>query len=521
MSWLAPMAATLPGMGSKARPAVAAQRWFQRGVRAANTGDLAAAEHAYHNAIAAKPDFSEAHTNLGTTLQLQGRLAEAQAAYRAATTFDPGNANAHANLGSVCCALGELDQAETFYRRAIELDSRVAHHHAGLGAVLHAQQHYVAASQALAVAIALAPMWSDPRRALGFALFRGGDHAAAVDACLAALALDSDDPTTHSVLGLALTELGHIDAAAVQLARVVELQPTSSTAHTNLGMALDRLERTEDAAESYRAAVQADGTNVPALLNFAGSMMRLGRIAEATGAYRAVLAVNPDEPSAAHLVAALTGENTTTAPAGYVRALFDDTATKFETHLRGLDYSAPTTIRRCLETAAESPLSRLLDIGCGTGMVGAEVRPLTAELCGVDLSSGMIAQAREQGHYDHLHVADVVDYLRAATDQFDAATAGDVLIYLGDLSPVMAALRARLRAGGLFVFSIENGEGTWQLTPSGRYTHGNTYVATVAQENGFELVAHDATVLRHEHGAPVEGSIFTFRLGDDAAPPPS
>ncbi len=500
-------------MGSKARPAqLSAQGWFERGVRAGRAGDLDLAERAYRNAIDIHADYAQAHTNLGTVLQLQGRLQEAEQEYRTATVVDPDSANAHANLGSLTCALGQLDEAEACYRRALELEPSAAHNHSGLGTVLHAQGRYVDAAASLRDAISLAPTWAEPRQVLALVLFRSAEYAPAVDACLAALALSSEHATTRSVLGLALARLGHLEAAAGELTRAAQLETGSSTAQFNLGIILDRLNRQQQAAAAYAEAVRLDPTNLRAQLNLAGAMMRLGRRDEAIAGYRAVLALDPEEPTALHLVSALTGETTETAPTGYVRALFDDTAADFERHLRALGYGAPEVIARVVERTAGSTLARVVDLGCGTGMVGAGLRALSTELHGVDVSPGMLEQARRRRDYDYLHQSDVVAFLRDSELRFDAATAGDVLIYLGDLAPLFTALQASLRPGGIFVFSVEVGQGGWQLTPTGRYSHGDAYVVAIAQEHGFDVVSHDDIMLRHEHGEPVEGRVFSVRL---------
>jgi Flp pilus assembly protein TadD len=48
--------------------------------------------------IGIKPDFAEAHSNLGNVLKDQGKLDEAVAAYRQAIRLKPSYAEVHANL---------------------------------------------------------------------------------------------------------------------------------------------------------------------------------------------------------------------------------------------------------------------------------------------------------------------------------------------------------------------------------------------------------------------------------------
>ena len=55
---------------------------------------------------ALKPDYAEAHSNLGTTLKELGRLDEAVASYNQAIALKPDYAEAHSNLGAT---LDELE----------------------------------------------------------------------------------------------------------------------------------------------------------------------------------------------------------------------------------------------------------------------------------------------------------------------------------------------------------------------------------------------------------------------------
>ena len=63
-------------------------------LRCKDQGKLDEAVAAYRQAIGIKPDFAEAHSNLGNALKDQGKLDEAIAAYRQAIGIKPDYAEA-------------------------------------------------------------------------------------------------------------------------------------------------------------------------------------------------------------------------------------------------------------------------------------------------------------------------------------------------------------------------------------------------------------------------------------------
>jgi predicted TPR repeat methyltransferase len=132
----------------------------------------------------------------------------------------------------------------------------------------------------------------------------------------------------------------------------------------------------------------------------------------------------------------------------------------------------------------------------------------------------MIAEARgrREGLYAALHEADLLDWLPRHPRAFDLIAAADVLNYLGDLAPALAAIAGALVApGGLAAFSIEAGEASGAATPYAlgeglRYRHDPAHVAALARAAGFAELAREETFLREERGTPVAGVLFVMRL---------
>ncbi len=97
------------------------------------------AETHWRRAIALKPDYCDAHSNLGVVLKEQGRLDEAEACYRNALSISSNHAGAYVNLGRLYAQLGRPDDAEAAYLRALELQPGDGDFLVNLGVLYQAQ----------------------------------------------------------------------------------------------------------------------------------------------------------------------------------------------------------------------------------------------------------------------------------------------------------------------------------------------------------------------------------------------
>ena len=79
-------------------------------------GKLGEAAICYRRAVQLKPDYPEAHNNLGAALNDLGKPDEAVACYRRALELKPDYAETHTNLGIALEELGDLKGAERAFR---------------------------------------------------------------------------------------------------------------------------------------------------------------------------------------------------------------------------------------------------------------------------------------------------------------------------------------------------------------------------------------------------------------------
>ena len=327
--------------------------------------------------------------------------------------------------------------------------------------------------------------------------------------------------------------------------------PGRASTLINLAAVQLRLARPADALESADAALAPERDSADALLHRATALAQLGRPHEALAAFQRLLAIEPRHAAAwsgsgtllremrrlddaAHafrealrhgadgdlhdfyLASVEAGATPATAPRDYVAGLFDSYADEFDRHLVGqLRYQAHRQLVERLVAAdgRDARFESALDLGCGTGLCGVLVRPRVGRLTGIDLSPRMLAKARELGVYDRLELADIVEFLAASEESFDLVLAADVFIYVGDLAPVFALLE-RTMERGVFCFSVEALEGDGadlRLLPSLRYAHAPAYLARLAAQHGFDVVAMEKAPVREDQGEPVDGLYVVLR----------
>ena len=198
------------------------------------------------------------------------------------------------------------------------------------------------------------------------------------------------------------------------------------------------------------------------------------------------------------------------------RQLFNQYAAGFDRHLLDtLRYTAPAELERVLRPYAGRYRDRaIIDLGCGTGLMGERLRGDAGHLTGVDLSPRMLEQAAGKRVYDDLAEADVVTWLATRGSAIvSLITAADVLVYMGNLEPLFTQAARVLVPGGLFAFTVERllvGTGNYALRDSRRYAHGEAYLRRLAEESDFRILTAESIVPRLDAGQPVDGLVLVL-----------
>ncbi|HBH73456.1 MAG TPA: hypothetical protein DDY43_08430, partial [Synechococcales bacterium UBA10510] len=202
-----------------------------------------------------KPNYPEAHNNLGNALKEQGDLDAAIASYKTALQLKPNYPEAYNNLGITLKEQGDLAAAIASYNTALQLNSNYPEAHNNLGIALKDQGDLDAAITSYNTALQLKPNYPEAHNNLGNALKEQGDLDAAIASYNTALQLDPNYPEAHNNLGNALKEQGDLDAAIASYNTALQLKPNYPEAHYNLGIALTENGDLTAAIASYNIAL--------------------------------------------------------------------------------------------------------------------------------------------------------------------------------------------------------------------------------------------------------------------------
>jgi predicted TPR repeat methyltransferase len=390
----------------------------------------------------------------------------------------PGRPSTLDNLSVCLMKLGRFEEAEQACRASLAADEASPTPWFNLGLVQKSIEKNEEAIKSLQNSISIDPKFPDSWYYSGILLGALKRHPEAIACFEKTLILAPDNVEAMCCLSTSFSELDFYFSALATIEKALDFAPESALAYSTKGKLHQKLKQNEQAIICLKRA----------------------------------LALNPvDRDSIEYSLAAMTGETAPArAPLDYVVGLFDGYADRFEAHLEEtLQYQTPRILFQHLDPVLKAD-SDIVDLGCGTGLMGALLRKKARTLVGVDLSRKMLDKAGEKNIYDLLIFGDIEGVLSNRENSYDAVIAADVFVYLGDLTKTFLSVQSRLRGNGLFAFSVESFDGDrFQLKPSRRYGHSANYIRELAKEYGFEILTLDRDLLRMEASEP-DGKAFGY-----------
>ena len=191
-----------------------------------NLGQVNESIDSLNMAISIKSDYFDAHYNLAIILKELGRYDQALNSYEKAISINPNFANAYNNLGNLYLDLGREDDAINSYSRAIQINPNFAQAHNNLGNLFKDIERYEDAIQSYKKAIKANPQLSEAINNLGnlFKTLNQLDNA--INCYKKAVAINPHFAEAHYNLGIVFKKTNKKEKALISLERAFSLKPS-------------------------------------------------------------------------------------------------------------------------------------------------------------------------------------------------------------------------------------------------------------------------------------------------------
>jgi predicted TPR repeat methyltransferase len=225
---------------------------------------------------------------------------------------------------------------------------------------------------------------------------------------------------------------------------------------------------------------------------------------------------SPSDEVANHLRVAVDGMPIPEfAPSKFIVANFATQAEVYEELMKQWNYAWPACLQSWIhETGQVEKFNRVLDAGCGTGLLGSLLKNIATELVGVDLSPEMLQYVSNKGTYDQLICSDLLEFLGSHEEYFDLLVAADSFNFLGNLEPAIHKSFRALKPKGWLLFSLQEGpldRDGYYLRMDGSFVHSPAYLIEQLGEAGVAGGTIRRVLLRQEFNEKVYGLLVAVQ----------
>ncbi len=275
-----------------------AENAYNLGVESAEAAEWSEAEIHLRRALSLVPEFAEANSQLGLTLQHRGASAEAEKHFRATVALQKESPAAHYNLGMNLLRQGQWHEAERSLRTALTLRPDFPEALTSLDRALQAQQRWVECEMLWRGVLLRDPEFIPGYVHLSTAL-RTLQRSTEALACIRrGLQIDPDSLPLQMQLGVALKEVGQFEEAEKFALAVLERNPESAQGWNNVAEVWNGMRRLVEAEEGYRKALVINPQLAQAHGNLGIVLQNQGRLHEAEASMRRGMELLPRDVTA-------------------------------------------------------------------------------------------------------------------------------------------------------------------------------------------------------------------------------
>lgn len=447
--------------------------------------------------------------NLGVLLYTQKDYTQAQRYYEQALTLQPKSVTAMFNLALCLLQNNKLLHAKNCLEKAVSLDAKHLAAWSQLGKLYMAEKAYRLAKNCYDHILQFDTDHAESYAQLALIYLQQDNDEKGLSLLEKAFTLQPDLEALDHNLACVYLHKRKYEKALKHWLRYLQQDPKAT--HYNIGVCYLYMGRYKEALDHFQHMLSVYPNHHATLVNLGACALQQNHRDQAIRYYQQAYDLQPQD-EIAYLLAALTNKDEyASAPISYVTDLFNQYAHNYDSHLTNvLSYRVPHAIFQ-LVTRTINPRSKYLytvDIGCGTGLCGELLSPVSRKLVGIDIADNMLDKAREKNIYDILIHKALPEGLHDFRD-VDLIVAGDFFPYVGDLDAIFNAISHALRAGGHVAFTTEKSlSDGFELQENARFMHSFQYVSEVLLRNGFTLVAYENTQLRTHQRDYVEGLCY-------------
>lgn len=467
--------------------------------------------------IKSSPNDPQALHTMGILNIKMNQLNEALTYFNHALRLSPQDPSIHTNIANTYKQLGAIDKAETHYKHALNLNPNGTACYNNLGALYYMQGKYEDSMLLFEKSLRISPNNWETHYNLANCLINLDFTERAVIHYEIAFELNPKHNNLKQNLAMAYVIEKQFSKAKPLLEEACERNPNHSELQLQLSEVYLETGDTEKAIKQHEKTLALRPNNHPLLHNLAVLYLRNKDIKNSKEYFEKAYQVDNTDLTAKHMLNALQeNSDIEQAPSKYIEDLFNQYAQFYNKHVSDkLGYKVPEIMRSKIANFLGDKVEsiRILDLGCGTGLCGIYFSDISFYMVGVDISREMLSHARAIQSYDGLCQINILQSIPGEGLQvFDLVLAADVLVYIGELDIIFQKVASALDKNGLFCFTVEksksNENHSHKLLHSGRFTHSEKYINSLAKAHNFVIKLSDEIELRRDNNDQIKGILY-------------
>jgi predicted TPR repeat methyltransferase len=452
---------------------------------------------------------------LGMTCANLKKNKNAITAYKKVIQLSPNDAESNNNYGYILWVQGQDREAEHFFKKAIKLKKNYPQAIINLLELYKKENNFEKAEELLKSNYLNNKNSIKLQLDLGLILKKIGKFDEAIQVYKNAISINPNLPELYNNLANLQRLKGNFSDAERNYQFAIKLNPNLSEAYNNLGNIKLIYGKFTEAILNYKQSIKINPNLLKSHINLGKIYTIIKNYQKAKLTYLNALKIDENCFEAKHMINVLNGNDKVKISTEYVRNIFDDYADTFDHSLtHDLNYKVPIFFKNIiLNNTSNLNIGKVLDLGCGTGLIGEQIKNYCEYIEGVDISNLMLKKAEQKKIYNKLVHEEIIDYLKNKPLNYDYFIFGDVLIYFRDLDDIFKLIKNRNNSNCKILFTTEHSSNKkYQLEMSGRFSHSKKYIENLTKKFGYTLSYYKKEIIRKENFKNVYGGIYLLKI---------